>query len=199
MINNTLRAQDFAAYLLTNVDVESGDSITNLKLQKLLYYAQGFHLAMSGGEPLFPENILAWNHGPVVRAVWSRYKDFEWRSIDPPSKHEADDVAPEQREILDAVYAVYGQFTGTRLEDMTQKEPPWQTADRNSVISIASIAKYFVTLVDAARNGKEVPGHPLWPINSFRFQGRKEISASMAPYRERLRAVRTRKAARGPR
>jgi uncharacterized phage-associated protein len=43
-----------------------GDVISNLKLQKLLYYAQGFYLAIYG-KALFEEDIVAWEHGPVVR------------------------------------------------------------------------------------------------------------------------------------
>ena len=56
---------DVAAYILAKQDDDSGDLISNLKLQKLAYYAQGFCLAMHG-RPLFPEAIKAWKHGPVV-------------------------------------------------------------------------------------------------------------------------------------
>jgi hypothetical protein len=51
-------AHDVAKYFVSLVDEEAGDSITNLKLQKLLYYAQGAHLALYDG-PLFPERIEA--------------------------------------------------------------------------------------------------------------------------------------------
>ncbi len=188
MESKAMTAQDVADYLLAKVDVEGGDSITNLKLQKLLYYAQGFHLAMHAGEPFFEDKILAWKHGPVVRSVWRRYSKHKWRSIDPPTHYHADKLPPEDQEILDAVYNVYGQFPASKLESMTHEEPPWCETDRNRVISVALMTSYFSTLVEAARKGKQVPERPRWPIDSFRFQGRKEISASMAQYRDRLRA-----------
>ena len=48
---------DIAHKILSRVDVEHGDTISNLKLQKLLYFVQGFHLA-SFGEPLFDEDMI---------------------------------------------------------------------------------------------------------------------------------------------
>ncbi len=52
------------------VDREAGDVITQLKLQKLMYIAQGIHLALYDA-PLFKEEIEAWQHGPVVRELYS--------------------------------------------------------------------------------------------------------------------------------
>ena len=66
-------AHDVAKYFVSLVDEEAGDSISNLKLQKLLYYAQGAHLALRD-EPLFGEPIEAWTHGPVVPSVYRQYK-----------------------------------------------------------------------------------------------------------------------------
>lgn len=45
-------------------------SLTHLKIQKLLYYAQGWFMANYDGSRLFDENIEAWKHGPVVRSVY---------------------------------------------------------------------------------------------------------------------------------
>ena len=55
-----LIADEIARFFIATVDRDSGDNITHLKLQKLLYYAQGFHLALHRGEALFPDDILAW-------------------------------------------------------------------------------------------------------------------------------------------
>ena len=52
--------------------------ISNLKLQKLLYYAQAWHLALYG-EPLFRDRIEAWVHGPVVPPVFGAFKHNKWQ------------------------------------------------------------------------------------------------------------------------
>ena len=66
-----MSAQQVADYFLASADEE--ELVTNMKLQKLLYYAQGFHLAVHG-EPLFHDPIVAWSHGPVVPEVYHRFK-----------------------------------------------------------------------------------------------------------------------------
>lgn len=65
-----LSAIDVAKYFLILVDREAGDTITELKLQKLMYIAQGIHLALYDS-PLFKEEIEAWQDGPVVPALRS--------------------------------------------------------------------------------------------------------------------------------
>ncbi len=51
-------------------------AVTNLKLQKLIYYAQGIALG-NYTEKLFGENILAWEHGPVVKEIYDKYKVYK--------------------------------------------------------------------------------------------------------------------------
>jgi uncharacterized phage-associated protein len=186
--DSILAAQDVAEFFVQQVDQESGDNITNLKLQKLLYYAQGFHLAMRHGDPLFSESISAWKHGPVVRSVYLRYKHLGWQPIGRSSDFDADRFLPEVQEILRAVYETYGQFTATKLESMTHEEPPWRKTRPQSVITRDAMGKYFGTLVEAGRNGQAVAGRPPWPINSFRFQQRRELADRLAVHRPALRA-----------
>src|SRR6185437_3402754 len=84
-----------------------GDAITNLKLQKLLYYAQGWHLALYD-KPLFRERIEAWPHGPVVPPIYGKFKQYRW---DPISENIASPDLPEHTKAhLDEVMQVYGPF-----------------------------------------------------------------------------------------
>ncbi len=182
-------ATNIAGYFLGTCDQEAGDNVTHLKLQKLLYYAQGFHLAMNEGECLFDEPILAWDHGPVVESIWHQFKGFGYNAIDPPTTFTRDDYPPELQELLDAVNTTYGQFTAKRLESMTHDEPPWASTPKDGIISIESIRAYFATLVEAGRESAEIPGHPSWPTNSFLFQRRKSISRRMDRHRETLREI----------
>ena len=54
--------------------------ITNMKLQKLMYYAQAWHLAVIGDE-LFSDDFQAWIHGPVIPALYDKYKAYQWNPI----------------------------------------------------------------------------------------------------------------------
>ena len=64
-----------ANFFLSIVDRESGSSITPLKLQKILYYAQGYYLAKEN-RPLFKEDFEAWAHGPANPGIYDKYKDY---------------------------------------------------------------------------------------------------------------------------
>lgn len=116
-------------YFIRRSDLEAGDVMTHLKLQKLLYYAQGWHLALKDA-PLFADRIEAWQHGPVCPVVWTRFRESGWNPI-PPEVCQTDseqDLQPETFSFLGEVWDAYGQFTAKRLEEMTHEEPPWKDA-----------------------------------------------------------------------
>lgn len=104
---------------------ERGELLTNLKLQKLLYYAQAWHLALRDAE-LFAENFEAWVHGPVLPSQYHRFKKFVWTPItDHIEKPKlSDEVSGHLIEIVD----VFGTETAIALELMTHREKPWQEA-----------------------------------------------------------------------
>jgi uncharacterized phage-associated protein len=134
-----------AEYFLASVDEDAGDSITNLKLQKLLYYAQGFHLAIYD-KPLFWESIKKWAHGPVVPQAYHAYKEYGSQAI-PVTQINPHDYSEQETELLNEIYSVYGQFSATKLRSMTHQEPPWADAPDNGEISHVSMKKFFKTLV----------------------------------------------------
>ena len=130
---------------------EAGDPVSNLKLQKLLYYCQGWHLAVRG-TPLFADRIEAWVHGPVQPGVYGAYKHNRWSAIteDVPEAVLSDD----EKSIVDEVLSVYGADSGYELERRTHLEPPWlearcgipQDQDSNATISIETMRAYFASL-----------------------------------------------------
>jgi uncharacterized phage-associated protein len=137
-------ALDIAKYFITLASPEEEDLITNLKLQKLLYYAQGFHLALLG-KPLFTEKIEAWQYGPVVPEVYRIYKQYKADSIPQPDDFNVDQYDQETQDLLDEVYEVYGQYTVPTLMRFTHQEPPWKETPLNEEISLALMKAYFET------------------------------------------------------
>lgn len=141
---------DVADYLLTLVDEDEGDSMTNLKLQKLVYYAQGLHLACYDA-PLFDEAIEAWTHGPVVPELYQKYRDLGYAPIAIPQDIDFDKFDIDTKEFLDDVYSVFGQYSAWKLREMTHKEPPWSEAystGSNTVISHKALKEYFSHFVE---------------------------------------------------
>lgn len=131
-----LTAEQVADYFLRLVDEDAGDSISNLKLQKLVYYAQAWHLAITN-RPLFSEDIQAWAHGPVIPCLYNKYRDFGWQPIRgqvwepqaiPRPDSEGTAMDEDTAGILDEVWEAYGQFTAKHLEKLTHSEDPWVAA-----------------------------------------------------------------------
>lgn len=136
--------RNVADYFLAQVDEDCGDAISNLKLQKLVYYAQGFHLAIIG-EALFNDAIMAWEHGPVVPALYGEFKDFGAAPIPKPINLDFSIFTCAVREILDDIYSVFGQFSPWKLRNMTHEEPPWKDTPLNCEISHEAMRAYFTT------------------------------------------------------
>lgn len=125
-------SHDVAKYFLS-VEGDEGE-ISNLKLQKLVYYAQGFSLALLD-KPLFDEPIEAWMHGPVVASLYHRYSPYRSTSIPAPAQFDATVFSREQRRLLDDVYEVYGQYSAWKLRQLTHAEAPWKDNYEEGVAS----------------------------------------------------------------
>lgn len=129
----------FIQRAIQDVNTSGGEYITHLKLQKLLYFAQGCYSAMEGN-PLFNEKIYAWTHGPVVKDLYPIYKDCKDRGIE-----ECNDVQIDKHTeaILEEVYHVFGQYSAWALREITHEQEPWQKTDINHEIPLDLITKYF--------------------------------------------------------
>lgn len=140
------KALDIANKIISKTDLEHGDTISNLKLQKIMYYQQGFHLAYFG-TPLFDEDIVAWQYGPVVPSVYKEYKSFESNSIS--TSKEGISLSDDEEELFNNVYEEYNQFSAVALMKMTHEESPWKTTEINSVISRDKMMAFFKTQIEA--------------------------------------------------
>lgn len=122
------------------------NSLTNLKLNKLMYFAQGVQLSRTQ-KPLFDDVIEAWPLGPVIPSVYHSYKIYGSNPIEFDGVGVPGDVfSPDELESILDVYREIGQYTARRLVDMTHKPgTPWEAADRlgQTTISQASIQDYF--------------------------------------------------------
>lgn len=140
-------------FLVWAADEEGDDAgLTNLKLQKLLYYAQGTFLGMYG-KPLFTDEIEAWAHGPVVRSEYHRLKAAGGGPIDVDRTvadgFDWDDYRDVEQHLI-GVWNTYGKYAAWALREKTHREAPWREAfsenDFYKVISKRSIEEYFRSL-----------------------------------------------------
>ena len=138
---------DVAEYFLEKNDESAGDVISNLHLQKLVYYAQGFCLAMYG-RPLFQEKIEAWQQGPVCPVLYNQYEPNEAFGIPEPEALDFSPFTAEDSALMDEVYSVFGQFSAWKLRDMTLEEAPWKNTPIGREISHTKMASFFKSRLD---------------------------------------------------
>lgn len=135
-----------------NDDYEVYEGLTHLKLQKLLYFAQGVFLAIND-KVLFNDKIEAWYHGPVIKRVWNEFckKGREEITLSDAPKDaniiriiERDN---DVREVLNIVYENFAIYTAWQLRNMTHiSSGPWAQTyipEKNKEIPISLIKEYF--------------------------------------------------------
>lgn len=121
---NQITAALVAKYFIFKAHQED-KAITSKKLQKLVYYAQAWHFVFLN-VLLFNDPIEAWVHGPAIRKLYGIYKKHGFDSItEAVSESEIKQIPQVQMEILDQIWATYGNYDAEYLEILTHSETPW--------------------------------------------------------------------------
>lgn len=152
--------QDVAAAV-----IERAGTVDPMKLQKLLYYVQGWSEAWRG-QPMFEAPVEAWRYGPVVDEVYQTYKSYGRDPIDGPREGSPSALSPDERQTLNAVCDRYSSLASTTLGDLTHEDDAWLdawerrgSADRGrQVIDPDEIAK---SLRRASAFGHPNQRHPI--------------------------------------
>ncbi len=120
--------------------------LTPKKIQKLVYYAYSWFIAINNHNPNEIDNVLfeevpeAWIHGPVFPSLYSKYKVYNWREvpkIDVTMEFENDDL----KSFLEDIWKKFGVFSADELEYMTHQEMPWINARKNTIATASSNQK----------------------------------------------------------
>ena len=124
---------------------QDGKSITNLRLQKFLYYAWGYYWN-SFKQYLFKDDIEAWKYGPVVKDVYDEYKIFDGGDIiiDENIIEENKTKFNQQQEFFYSFYNFMKKYDTLALVDASHKEKPWKkTFKKNGKYHLHRIIKRF--------------------------------------------------------
>lgn len=141
---SALEIANFYVQLLNSLP---DNSIDNLKLNKILYYAQGWSMVRLN-RPLFSDKIVAWDYGPVIPSVYHTFKCCGSNPIEEPTEYfDENRLASEELDLLIDVYSNYGRYTGWALKDMTHKKgTPWDNVYKrgeNKEITTDDMKSYF--------------------------------------------------------
>jgi uncharacterized phage-associated protein len=140
-----------ANYFLT-VAAEQNQTLDPMKIQKLVYFANGWHLAIKD-EPLINEQIEAWPYGPVIPSLYRAFRRFGNQPItesacdivdeftDPwtmssqrvcPSLDDVPEQAEFTKAFLDRIWDTYGHYTAVQLSNETHRpSAPWDKISKH--------------------------------------------------------------------
>jgi len=140
-----MKAIDVAKYFLNRANNE-GDLITNLKLQKLLYFAQAWYL-VNFDQTLFNDEIKAWQWGPVIESVYHQFKKFRHTPIIYKNKEKIEEkFSKPDLEFLGEFYGIFINYSAHDLLQMSHNDIPWQEAYKSSsqTVSIESLKEFYM-------------------------------------------------------
>ena len=138
---------DFFIATANEGNPEEDDGMTNMKLNKLLFFAQAASLQRFG-KPLFDAPLEAWKYGPVVKDVYRTFSGYQRNAIDKVARpFDWKTIDPEVLRLLCDVYRTYARdYSAIGLMRMTHKPgTPWSQAyeeHRNNVIPCDSIREW---------------------------------------------------------
>lgn len=145
-----MKAIDVANFFIEVGKMNEGSEMTNARINKLLYFAQGWYLVKTG-KPLFDEKIEAWEYGPVVSSIYQAFKVCGRNIItDTLGDFDIENIDDDMVEFLTDVFTNYSNYSTSALINLTHKDgSPWDKVyiqDKNKIIPIKLIKDYFSSL-----------------------------------------------------
>jgi len=150
LLNIPVTSQRLKIDVVVDYLLSQCQDITNMALQKALYYAQGFSYAFYRTF-LFTEDCEAWVHGPVYRDIYRRYSNYCFDPIDSIDEFDVTSLTGEEKLLLDSIVRHFCCYSGKTLASFTHTETPWISArtglpagaSSNRIIPKQSIGEYF--------------------------------------------------------
>lgn len=149
------------ANVFIRLAMEANNPVTQMKLQKLIYFAHGWYLALAD-EPLVKEEFQAWQYGPVIPSVYHKFKVFGTLGIDRLGEEfcitscglelitpSISDMTGVVNSLLNRIWTVYGSFSGSQLSEMTHAQgSPWKQmrdkyGDKRDIVIPNNIIKSY--------------------------------------------------------
>lgn len=185
-------AVDIARYLLWLAQNEPEPShLTHFQVQKLLYYAQGWSLAIHDSK-LFEERIEGWTDGPVIPSVFPKFADYKSDPIPPHEARDGCSLGAQEIRLIEWVWDAYGKYSAGELWRKTHSESPWLESRTGLAphqrgkrpLGIGTMSDFF-----KAEYERLCPGLPLAKLKKAREDFSKGLGVKASDIRRKLDAL----------
>lgn len=145
---------DVAKFVLDESAETSRPKISTMKLQKICYFVQGWHLVING-YPMFTEDFHAWKYGPVCPEL---YELSRGKALTGTDSAEFANIIPDlndyQQYFIKKIIGIYSPYSGLQLSDITRNHDAWRKAgagkhkdSKDNLMSKESIHNDFTTIL----------------------------------------------------
>lgn len=146
---------DVAKFLLDESARTGVPEMSTMKLQKICYFAQGWHLAVNNGKPLFEEDFHSWKYGPVSQELYELHRGMPSVTTDSARFVEIkSDLTEYQKSFLKNIFKTYMPYTGLQLGDISHTHKAWIEAGegklhdaQENLMYKSSIQRDFVNIM----------------------------------------------------
>ena len=146
---------DVAKFVLDESAGTCRPEVSTMKLQKICYFVQGWHLVINDGRPMFDEDFHAWKYGPVCPEL---YELSSGKALTDTDSVEFADVTPSlndyQQDFIKKIFGTYNPYSGLQLSDITRNHDAWKNAgagthkdSEDNLMSKESIHNDFITIM----------------------------------------------------
>lgn len=136
-----MKVLDLAEYVIRHAS-EKEKAITNLKLQKTLYYLQGYSLRVFD-EPAFDSDIRNWQYGPVAPTAYFAYSSYGAFSLEENDEIVIEQPSKDKMKLFNKVIDACLKIPARTLVQMTHNEEPWKNTRPNEEITQEAITRFF--------------------------------------------------------
>lgn len=153
-----ISVHDLAQYLIANHPSPQHEGINSMKLHKSAYFCQAYSLAWTG-EPMFAENVLAGNSGPVIDEFYDHHRGI-FQVISWPAGNK-ERLSASDKVVADSVLKMYEGCTGRNLSNISMGHLPWKHAQERKVgdvlpvMDLTVMRNYYRALSDAPSTPRE--------------------------------------------
>ena len=140
-VSSVLEISEYVLHYCSNIRSVSAP-ITNLQLQKFLYYIQGYSLKTLQ-KPAYREDIYHWKYGPVVPEAYYKYCQHVRKPI--TVSVEADPIVDDRRlrELIDEVCEKCLSYSASQLVEKTHHETPWEKSGELQPVALSLMKSFF--------------------------------------------------------
>lgn len=160
------------SYYMISLFEKAQKTITNLKLQKLMYFVEALYMYQKNEPSLFDEEWVAWNYGPVSKTLYKKYRDYGSMPIELSEEEESlgDNISDINKDYIVKIYNTFGQLEAFKLVTLTHLDgSPWHKIKKEDKYNLDSINNSSVISKEETKEWFKIEFGEL-----FRNDGRKQ-------------------------